>query len=209
MCTLLFWRQHTAGQSRDGFQISSELSGCRIGTSLIIGLLYVPLGVRTVTTRTFPSCPGCALITHARGHLVGIVGSSRRHTMVSTCMFGVGFCHFDNLFKVLRYSFDHRFQKWVVSFWHKFHLRNMVTGSRDSVGSGNAIRGFPIRKCPGVNTSNPSESSGRGISGLEFRHASIWVRVVVSSSYVNLASPTTLLRCCLKLFTDASHRPPK
>ena len=51
------------------------------GTIFTIGLLYKPLGVRTVTTRIFPSCPGCTFAIRARGHFVGIVGSSRRQTM--------------------------------------------------------------------------------------------------------------------------------
>ena len=89
-------------------------------TNLMIGLLYEPLGVRTVTTRTFPSRAGCTSVIRARGHLVGLVGSSRRHTMSPTCTFCAGFFHFDSRFRVVRYSCDYRVQKWLVSLWHRF-----------------------------------------------------------------------------------------
>ena len=171
-----FWHQHTAGQSREGFQL--VWSGRKSGTTLITGLLYEPLGVQTVTTRTFPFFPGCVLIILARGHLVGIVGSSRRHTMSLTCRFPVSSGHFDNRFRVIKYSFDHLFQKWLVSFWQRFHLHSIVIGSRDSGGSGKGVNGFPMRKLPGVSIPIPSESSGIGASGL----ASNCVNVVANSS---------------------------
>ena len=60
----------------------------------------------------------------------------------------------------------------------------MVMGRRDSGGFGKAIKGFLIRKCLGVSTSNPSGSSGRGISGRGFKHTSICDKVVASSSYM-------------------------
>ncbi len=43
----------------------------------------------------------------------------------------------------------------------------------EKAGSGRASSGFPMRKCPEVNTSMPSLSQGRAASGLLFRHASI------------------------------------
>ena len=45
-------------------------------------------------------------------------------------------------------------------------------GRSESGESGKAVNGFPMRKCPGVSTSNASEGSGNGESGLELRHAS-------------------------------------
>ena len=150
-----FWREHTADQSRDGFQTVSGWVGRMSGANFTIGLLYEPLRARTVTTRTVLFYPGYKSVTRAKGHLVGIVGSSRRPTMSLTCRFCVGLCHFDNRFNVIKYSFDHLFQKSVVSFWQRFHLSSMVTGRRDSDVFGNAIKGFPMRKCPGVNTSKP------------------------------------------------------
>ena len=70
-------------------------------------------------------------------------------------------------------------------------------GRRDFGGSSRAVKGFPMRKCPGVNASIPFDGSGSGVRGLELRHASICARTVVSSSYLSLTSPTIFLRCCL------------
>ena len=66
-----------------------------------------------------------------------------------------------------------------------------------------------MRKCPGVKSSIPSDASGKGVNGLELRQASICVSTVVISSKVNFVTPTTFFRCFLKLFTAASHKPPK
>ena len=57
-----------------------------------------------------------------------------------------------------------------------------VVGWKESGKSGKAIKGFPIRKCPGVNGSYVSVCSDSDVSGLEFKHASIWASVVVNSS---------------------------
>ncbi len=52
-------------------------------------------------------------------------------------------------------------------------------------------------------------SSEYGTSGRQFKQASTWVRVVVSSSKVSFVSPTMHLRCFFMLRTAASHKPPK
>ena len=83
---------------------------------------------------------------------------------------------------VVRYSHDHLLQKWLVNFWHSCQRLSNVMDWCDSGESGKAVKGFPIRKCPGVNTSNASAWSGSGVSGLEFRHASTCASVVVNSS---------------------------
>ena len=132
----------------------------------------MPLDVRIVIAQTFLSSPVCTALTRARGHLVGDVGSSLKHAISSTRMFSVGLCHLDKRFKVVKYSFDHLSQKWLVSRWQRCHLRSIEIGWRDSGGSGKAVIGFPMRKCPGVNASIPSEGSGSGVRGLELRHAS-------------------------------------
>ena len=69
--------------------------------------------------------------------------------------------------------------------------------------------GFPTKKLPRVNTSKLSESNDKGVSGLEFGMFSICVVTLKNSSKVNLAPSTTLFKWCLKVFTPASHRPPK
>ena len=83
---------------------------------------------------------------------MGMAGSPRRHTMSLPCMFSVDSCHFDNPFRVIRYSYDHLFQEWLVTYWHRFHLRSIEIGRCDSGGSGKAVNGFPNRKWPGVIT---------------------------------------------------------
>ena len=123
---------------------------CKLAYPLFI-LRTAPSFVRAcrcthaVTTRTFPSRPGCTSVIRARSHLVGIVGSSRRHTMSPTCRFCAGYFHFDSRISLAKYSCDHRFQKWLVSFWHRFHLRKIVMGCCDSIRSGKAVKGFPIK----------------------------------------------------------------
>ena len=56
-------------------------------TTFVTDLRYVPVEVFAVITRTSPSFPGCVSTTLARGHLVGIMLSSRRMTMSPTRMF--------------------------------------------------------------------------------------------------------------------------
>ena len=111
----------------------------------------------------------------------GTIGSSHRHTVSLICRFSVGSCQFDNGFRKIKYSFDQLLQKWLVSFWQRFSFCSIVISKRDSGGSDKAVNGFPIRKWPGVSTSIPPESSGRGISSFEFRHTYIFVKVVVNS----------------------------
>ena len=64
-------------------------------------------------------------------------------------------------------------------------------------------------KCPDVNTSIPLSSHGVETSGLLLRHASTWVRTVVSSSKVNLTLEVICFKCFLRDFTAASQRPSK
>ena len=61
--------------------------------------------------------------------------------------------------------------------------------------SGMDSSGRLIRKCPGVWASIPSVASGSGVSGLEFRHALICVRMVVISSKVSFVPPITTFKC--------------
>ena len=66
-----------------------------------------------------------------------------------------------------------------------------------------------MRKCPGVNASTPLSSQGKEARGLLLRQASIWVKMVVSSSKVILTLAIMRIKCILVLLTAASHRPPK
>ena len=56
--------------------------------------------------------------------------------------------------------------------------------------SGKAAMGVPTMKCPGVKASIPSTGRGRGVSGLEFKHASMCYRTLFGSSSVSLTLPT-------------------
>ena len=79
----------------------------------------------------------------------------------------------------------------------------VIIGRRGNGGSGKDINGRPTRNCPGGKASIPSSGAGRGTIGLELRHASVWVRVVVSfplqtfvlkiqffSQRINMGKPT-------------------
>uniref|UniRef100_A0A8D8JU27 (northern house mosquito) hypothetical protein n=1 Tax=Culex pipiens TaxID=7175 RepID=A0A8D8JU27_CULPI len=76
-------------------------------------------------------------------------------------------------------------------------------------GSGIAVSGRWIRKCPGVSASKSAGSLLSGVSGRELRIASIWTSTVWNSSYSRVCSPIVRLNSNLKLFTADSQRPPK
>ena len=109
---------------------------------------------------------------------------------------------------VQRYSLDQRCQKWRTRTWQRFQRRNIVIDWNKEGRSGRASMGRPMRKWPEVSASIPSSASGTSVSGLEFKHASIYIRTVVSSSNVSLTSPTIFLKFFM-LLTAASHKPPK
>ena len=69
--------------------------------------------------------------------------------------------------------------------------------------------GWPSCYSVGVSASTPSSPQGKEPRGLLLRQASIWTSTVVSSSNVSLMLAATQARCVLKLFTAASHKPPK
>ena len=58
------------------------------------GPLVLATGVRTETTRTRPSAPGCTAVTRARGQVVGVSPSSRMQTKLPTRALRVGDFHF-------------------------------------------------------------------------------------------------------------------
>ena len=180
-----FSRQHTAGQT-ERFQSRLMIKGA----TLIVGRLYIPFIVHTVTTRTLPFPPGWTSTIRARGHFIGVIGSLRKHTMSPTQRLRDGTAHLDSFCKLVIYLVDQHCQKCRTRAWHKHQCRNKdieVVG--DSVSS-KASRGAPTRKCPGVRASILSSGCGRGVRSLEFRHASICVKTVVSSSSVRRTPPT-------------------
>lgn len=129
--------------------------------------------VRTVTTRTVPSFPGCSLIIRARGHRVGGVASERIRHNAPISGAGSSLSHFGRGAKVWMYSCDHRCQKWSRICWSSCHRDRVFDASLSSEGSGTASRGAPIRRCPGVSAERSSGSSDRACNGREFKHASI------------------------------------
>ncbi|GFS89682.1 uncharacterized protein TNCV_3787241 [Trichonephila clavipes] len=70
------------------------------------------------------------------------------------------------------------------------------------------VRGLPTKKCPGVSVSKSSKFDVKGVSGREFSTASISQSIVMNSSRVKCAFPTTLFKWNLNAFTPASHSPP-
>ena len=86
-----------------------------------------------------------------------------------------------------------------------------ATGSKmlTFVAWGKAVNESPIRKWPGVRGERSFGSLDNGDRGLEFNQASICVRSVYNSLYVNCALPTT---CFIWYFADLTappHKPPK
>ena len=183
--SLIFWYQHTAGQI-ERFQSRLMIKG----TTLTIGRLYIPFIVHTVTTRTLPSPPGWTSMIRARGHFIRAIGSSRKHTIQPTWRLCDRTGHLDSFSKLVRYSVDQCCQKCCARAWHKRQRCSKYIEAAGSSIFGKASRGAPTRKCPGVRASVPSSGCGRGVRGLEFKHASICVKTVVNSSTVNQTPPT-------------------
>ena len=111
---LLFSPQHTAGLI-ERFQSRLMIKG----TTLMIGCLYIPFIVCTVTTHTLPFPPGCTSTIRARGHFIGAIGSTRKHTMSSTSRLHDGMGHLHSFCKLVRYSRDQHCQKCRTRAWQK------------------------------------------------------------------------------------------
>lgn len=69
--------------------------------------------------------------------------------------------------------------------------------------------GWPIKKWPGVSTSNSFMSFESGNKGHGFRIFMIWITRVSKSSRVILLFATVLCKWCLEDFTFVTQRPPK
>lgn len=88
------------------------------------------------------------------------------------------------------------------------HLDNRFILISSDEGSEIRLSGCPMMKCPGDRTDRSSGSSESGHKGLELSTASICVRRVINSSYVEVEFPRTLRKLYLTDFTSASHFPP-
>ena len=71
------------------------------------------------------------------------------------------------------------------------------------------VKASPIKKCLGVNASRQSGSFDKGVSGREFRIASISIMIVSNSSCVRFSVDTIRTKRRFADFTAASHKPPK
>ena len=140
---------------------------------------------------------------------MGTILSSCITTISPSCTYLEGWFHLANRRRLFKYSFDHLVQKWRMTPGHRCHRRRVEIESSGEETSGNASIGRPIRKCPGVNASIPSSSHVMSTSGRLFRHASIWDKMVISSSKVNLTLLVTRFKWVFRLLTAASHIPPK
>ena len=116
------------------------------GTTFVTGRLYVPLGVCTVTTRTFPSGPGCTSFTCAKVHFIGATCSPRMQMMSPTFRLGDDVFHLANCCNWHNYSLDQWCQKCCTIFWHKCQRCTKDTDRDIWNRSGMASRGRPIRK---------------------------------------------------------------
>lgn len=106
------------------------------------------------------------------------------------------------------YSFLHRAQISSTCRCTRCHLFRRPSWMWLMFGSGSKFSGWLMMKCPGVRASYESTDDDSWHNGREFKHASICVKTVESSSYVSVVFPSTARRCFLKLFTAASQIPP-
>ena len=135
---------------------------------------------------TFPFLPVWTYMMQARGHFVGAIGSSLKHTMSPMWRLHDGMCHLESFCRLLRYSVDQCCHACRTRAWHKHQCCNKyIELAGDSV-SGKASRWSTTRKFPGIRASILSSGCERGVRGLEFKHTSICIRLVVSCS--NLSS---------------------
>ena len=141
------------------------------------------------------------------GHWPGGVLSSFKITKSPISTFLRLRFHFDRAFSWVRYSSRHLLQK----CWNKLvvicHLDKEDIFKWLKSGSGVSVSGCPIRKCDGVRASMVSSWSVH--NGREFNNASIWVRIVWSSSYDRIWFPMTRFRWYFTALTAASQSPLK
>lgn len=172
-----------------------------------VGLRWIPVFVRTSTTRILESGPGCVPTTSPRGHSpLGKVPSDIR-TMSPTlgsrwcCEFAV--CLGSNSG---RYSFVHLCQNWSASCWAALHV--CVSASRVlKLPMGVTPHDRPIRKWFGVNASL-SRSGCTGVSGRAFTTCSTSSSSVWSVSSLGARSFNTADSDVLTVLIMRSHAPP-
>jgi len=156
-----------------------------------------------------PSVPGCSVVIRPMAHFVHGRFFSFISTTASNLSCGPSLIHLFRLWSSFKYSRYHRAQKSWRIFEMCCHVDKRFTGTEVRSPSGRAVMGLPIKKCAGDSTNASFGSEDIVEIGLEFKIPSTSVVNVLSSSNVNSESPITRLRWCLKIFTVASHSPPK
>lgn len=149
--------------------------------------------VLTVTVLTTSSVPGWTLVTRPRDYRIG--GRWLVHLVLTLTSF--------------KYSSYHRIQKLSRIFCKCCHRDRRLVGVEPKSGVGKLVNASLIRKWPGVRANRSLGSVDRGVSGREFRMASISMLTVLNSSNVNNFFAITCLRWCLNIFTVDSHSPRK
>ena len=113
---------------RQGFKVLL-LKWWSLTTSLASLLVYL-FYATPITTHTLLSWPGWTSTTCAMGRLFGAVGSSCKHMISPTSKPFVRFCRLERRFMVVRYSFDHLLQKWLVNAWQSFQHNGSIRFGR-------------------------------------------------------------------------------
>ncbi len=166
-----------------------------LGSKTAILLLYVPLDVWTVTTRTNStrtnsSCPGWVSTTRLRGHFVGTIPLSFRMTISPFAIFLDGCLHLLCVFVAPTFP---KMKDAIV--WVKMH---------DSWGSGMQVRGLPIKKWPGVRDHHHQVNSQVQVDGYwdmpQFGSISwLTLRVLDEPSYFLRQIPMGIFQGCISI----------
>jgi len=137
------------------------------GTNFTMGRLYSLDAVLMETTRTNESSPGCNSMTRASFHLIGGSLSSFINTRSPICKLSSFLVHLFLCCNVVRYSFFHLFQKCWQICCVNCHLDKQFILTNLKSGSGTAVNGCPIKKCPGVKAVKSFGSLDMAHNGLE------------------------------------------
>ena len=152
----------------DGMSISSFINK----TSLLTGRINSPDDVFHSTTRTILSFPTKTFVIRGIGHKVGGVFSSLIITRSLMSIFVSHVCHFFRFCKFGKDSVDHFFQKSLIRLSILFFCRVNEIVSFPFFGSGSAVIGRSIKKCPDVSANASLASFETDEISLEFTIAS-------------------------------------
>jgi len=118
-------------------------------------------------------------------------------------------CPSGTFWRVCKYLFCQRFQKWAWRSLINLHHWKWDRGILAKFGSTCAVLDMSVRKWLAVKTLKSDGSELEAPRGRELRVASMRVRSVFSSSYLSHWSPSVRYKNGLTDLTPASHSPPK